>query len=447
MVAESRNFIASMDGGWWAKDKPEAEGGLILNVVSFRRFGMQIYVGKNGQQLGPFSLEEINRKLADGTFAASDLAWYEGAAGWAPLSSVAGVIVPPAAAAAAPTPAATPSPAPVTPAPVSAPVRPNTSIVQPARRPHRALAVTSWVLLGLTFVVSLIPLVGCGAWAIGIPVAIAAIIMGILILNRGATGSGIMVILGGVLIVPLCFVGQFASLALFGSLFDSPKKLVILANLQTIENAKNAFTVQTNAASGTPVTMASLTSYLTGKEIKSIVGETYDPMPVGQTPTATLPANKGLGKFKGGEVLTAEQLQKDLENSFSWTKKTTTLSPATDSPTPAVTPPSSPRASTPPPVTASPKTSASPKASVAPHLISPRQTVEPEDSPSRRPSDSPSSRPSPSAKFAPRTNPRQSPSPSDRNSESDQSGPQQGRQHPRESPGSTPEKSPSDDDE
>ena len=60
---------------------------------------MQIYVGKNGQQLGPFSLEEINRKLADGTFAATDLGWYEGAAGWGPLSGVPGVVVPAAAAA------------------------------------------------------------------------------------------------------------------------------------------------------------------------------------------------------------------------------------------------------------------------------------------------------------------------------------------------------------
>src|ERR1043165_6984697 len=69
---------------------------------------MQIYVGKNGQQLGPFSLEEVNRKLADGTFAGTDLAWYEGAAGWAPLSGVAGVVIPPASPA---TPAPSPAPA------------------------------------------------------------------------------------------------------------------------------------------------------------------------------------------------------------------------------------------------------------------------------------------------------------------------------------------------
>src|SRR5467141_4017888 len=108
---------------------------------------MQIYVGKSGQQLGPFSLEEINRKLADGTFAGTDLAWYEGAAGWAPLAGVAGVVVPPAATP-APTPAPKPTPSPAAPAPV--PVRPNASIVQPPQSGTRTLAVVSWLLLGVT---------------------------------------------------------------------------------------------------------------------------------------------------------------------------------------------------------------------------------------------------------------------------------------------------------
>src|SRR3977135_690752 len=83
--------------GWLASAKRQVltRSGLILGGVSVRSFGMQIYVGKNGQQLGPFSIEEVNRKLADGSFAASDLAWYEGAAGWAPLSSVGGLGISP----------------------------------------------------------------------------------------------------------------------------------------------------------------------------------------------------------------------------------------------------------------------------------------------------------------------------------------------------------------
>lgn len=43
---------------------------------------MQIHIARDGKQLGPFSLEEINRQLAAGTLSLSDQAWYEGAAGW-----------------------------------------------------------------------------------------------------------------------------------------------------------------------------------------------------------------------------------------------------------------------------------------------------------------------------------------------------------------------------
>lgn len=52
---------------------------------------MQIHIARDGKQLGPFSLDEVNRQLAAGTLSLSDNAWYEGAAGWAPLSSVPGV--------------------------------------------------------------------------------------------------------------------------------------------------------------------------------------------------------------------------------------------------------------------------------------------------------------------------------------------------------------------
>jgi hypothetical protein len=52
---------------------------------------MQIHIARDGKPMGPFSLEEVNRQLAAGTLSVSDQAWYEGAAGWAPLSTVPGV--------------------------------------------------------------------------------------------------------------------------------------------------------------------------------------------------------------------------------------------------------------------------------------------------------------------------------------------------------------------
>ena len=54
---------------------------------------MQVFVSRNGQQLGPYSLEVINAGLSSGSFSADDLAWHEGAAAWAPLSTIPGVVI------------------------------------------------------------------------------------------------------------------------------------------------------------------------------------------------------------------------------------------------------------------------------------------------------------------------------------------------------------------
>jgi uncharacterized protein DUF4339 len=412
---------------------------LIFRAVSFKKFEMQIYVGKNGQQLGPFSLEEINRKLADRTFVGTDLAWYEGAAGWAPLSGVVGVVVPPASA--APTP--TPAPVQPAPAPVAAPVRSNVSIVQPPASPsaaYKTMAMIGWILLGATLLISFIPILGCGTWILVWPVAVAAIILGIVVMTRGGTGQGIALIIASIMLVPVALVAPILSTALLGTSEDRKKETQIMENLRTIDSAKGQWVVKTNAADAAPVTMGNLTIYLNGKEITPAVGEQYDPMPVGQAPTATLPSTKSLGNFKAGEVLTAAAIEKDLASgAFTWYSKTTkTWSLGGTSPTPAVIPAASPKASATPASTPSPKPSVSPKPTSSPRsLISPRQSVAPEESPSS------SARPSPSAKFAPRDGPRISPRKSPSQPE-ESSGLRQGKQNP---PGESPSPSPDDDDD
>jgi hypothetical protein len=402
---------------------------------------MQIYVGKNGQQLGPFSLEELNRKLADGTFAGTDLGWYEGAAGWAPLSGIAGVVVPSATVPATPappasTPAPTPAPAPAAPAP--SPVRSDAPIVQRPVAPrgsYKTLSLVSWILLGVTFFISFIPFLGCGTWILAWPVAVAAIIMGIIVLTRGGTIQGILIILAGVLIVPLTFLGQFASLALFGGTVDRQQQTQVLGNLRAIESAKGQYVAATNAAVGAPVTMANLTSYLTGREIKPAVDEQYDPKPVGLVPIATIPAGKTLGKFKAGDVVTAASLEKSLASSsaFTWVFNQSSPAPSTSpltSPEPTAASSPAVAASASPSPRPSPAVSASPRPTSSPRsLISPRQAP---DDPSS------STRPSPSAKFAPRDGPRMGPRETPSEPE-EPSGLRQGRQFPRESPAPSPD--------
>lgn len=103
---------------------------------------MQIHLARNGQQMGPFSLEEVNRQLAAGTLSLSDQAWYEGAAGWAPLSSVPGVSSGSPATTAPQTEAAAPS-APVATAPMAG--GPVASVPAPSGQTE-PLAIWSLVL-------------------------------------------------------------------------------------------------------------------------------------------------------------------------------------------------------------------------------------------------------------------------------------------------------------
>lgn len=66
------------------------------------------YVGKSGQQIGPFSLEELKSKLASGEVSPSDLVWKEGMPDWKPASTIPGLAEPVAPAAPEP---AVPAPA------------------------------------------------------------------------------------------------------------------------------------------------------------------------------------------------------------------------------------------------------------------------------------------------------------------------------------------------
>ena len=51
---------------------------------------MRILVHRNGQQLGPFTLEEVRTYLANGSIAPGDLAWQEGTTEWVPVISLTG---------------------------------------------------------------------------------------------------------------------------------------------------------------------------------------------------------------------------------------------------------------------------------------------------------------------------------------------------------------------
>lgn len=170
---------------------------------------MQIHIARDGKQLGPFSLEEINRQLAAGTLSLSDNAWYEGASGWAPLSTVPGV-APGAASPAASTPAApTPSAAPAPTAAPSAPVVPTTVVVA---APTEPLAIWSLVL-------SLVGLLGfcCGGPILGIA-GIVCGHLGLSKINANPQLQGRGLAMAGLIIGYIAVVSWALYLLFFGGL-------------------------------------------------------------------------------------------------------------------------------------------------------------------------------------------------------------------------------------
>jgi len=76
-------------------------GWCLLNRVQPLHNGatkpMMIHVMRDGQQFGPYTLEDANAYLAQGTLLPTDQAWYEGAPDWMLLAQVPGVFSPGAA--------------------------------------------------------------------------------------------------------------------------------------------------------------------------------------------------------------------------------------------------------------------------------------------------------------------------------------------------------------
>jgi len=170
------------------------------------------------------------------------------------------------------------------------------------------MVITSWALLGVTFVVSLIPVLGCGSWFMVWPVALATFIMAIVILNRGGKTQGILLLIASMLIVPMALVVPIITTAALGGVVsreEDKQEAQIMENLRAISEAKARWVAQTKVTAGARTTVAGLAAYLDGKQITPVVGETYDPRPVGEEPTATLPATKSLASHPKGAVLTA----------------------------------------------------------------------------------------------------------------------------------------------
>lgn len=51
-----------------------------------------IHIARNGKQEGPYSLEQVQSLVQAGKLKADDLSWWEGCAGWVPVSQIPGLL-------------------------------------------------------------------------------------------------------------------------------------------------------------------------------------------------------------------------------------------------------------------------------------------------------------------------------------------------------------------
>ncbi|MEY2508285.1 MAG: hypothetical protein QOH01_2614 [Verrucomicrobiota bacterium] len=170
-----------------------------------------------------------------------------------------------------------------------------------------------WTLAAATLALSLTGFLGFGIWLLPWPVAVVILVLA---LKRGIKGRGIALLITAILLVPLSYVAQFGSLAVYGTsamMEQEWQETQVLQNLRAIATAKAAWVRETETKNGAPVTMANLTSYLGGKEIMPVVDERYDPRSVGTEPTATLPEGKHFWDYPtGGGAYTAVGLEQIL---------------------------------------------------------------------------------------------------------------------------------------
>jgi hypothetical protein len=192
---------------------------------------------------------------------------------------------------------------------------------------YKGMALTSWILIIATGLLAIVPVLGYVSLLLVWIIAPLVIIFAIVILTRGGTGQGIFLILLAILLVPWSFLAPTVSTLVLGasiSAQETAQESQIIANLTRIDAAKTQWATETSASAGTAVTMTELTKYLNGQEIKAIVGESYDPKPVGEAPAAKLPAAKSLASHKAGEEITANS-----------TRAPASTAPAAASPSPS----------------------------------------------------------------------------------------------------------------
>ena len=67
---------------------------------------------------------------------------------------------------------------------------------------YKGAALAAWIILGLLCFVAMIPAIGLLTWFVAIPILVITFIIGIVVLSKGGTLSGVLILLASLIVVP-----------------------------------------------------------------------------------------------------------------------------------------------------------------------------------------------------------------------------------------------------
>lgn len=251
-----------------------------------------IYIHKNEQQHGPYTEEQVRNFLYEGRFTSADMGWTEGAADWKPLGDML---------------AAAPNQPPPVRSSNSPPQQQPQMTTQPNPNNPKGLIIASWLMIGLTCLVSLIPGIGFATWLIAAPVLLVTFILGIIALTKGGTLQGILILLTSLIVAPI---------------------FLLIAPIVTTAGAVAAAESSSSGSSGNTLSSSSSTTSSTSSQTQPTSAPKYE---VGQTISTpgldiTVLTAKKRGRL-GNEFFSSSPSEGAVYVAVTWQYKNTSSQP------------------------------------------------------------------------------------------------------------------------
>lgn len=72
----------------------------------------------------------------------------------------------------------------------------------PQSQNYKGAALAAWIILGLLCAFAMIPAIGLLTWFFAIPILVITFIIGIVVLSKGGTFQGVLILLASLIVVP-----------------------------------------------------------------------------------------------------------------------------------------------------------------------------------------------------------------------------------------------------